>query len=232
MINSAAEGSDSSFLTLSEKVYEQLKDEIISGKLRPGARLVRRSIGVRLGASAIPVSEALFRLEQDGLVESLPRYGSRVKLLTDEVVRNDRAFREAVECQAARLCAENATDAQLAVLRELAIPLDRLMAGADPQSAEGLDQHRDFHLAIARFCGYPIFERELKRLWFQRLMQLNWVNAWVYPVPDKWHESLVDVIAQRDPAAADAKMREHVRYGDEYYREALEKWRAQNEQSD
>ena len=94
------------FQTLSAKVYHTLRDEILSGALPPHTRLVRRTVSKRLGVSPMPVTEALLRLEQDGLVESEPMYGSRVKAWTLEAVQGDEVLREALECQAARLCAE------------------------------------------------------------------------------------------------------------------------------
>jgi DNA-binding GntR family transcriptional regulator len=98
-----------------------------------------------------------------------------------------------------------------------------MMAHGDPRSKLGMQSHLDFHLTLARSGGFPRLAEELERLWFRRLMRLNWVKATHYKrVPDDWHASLVEVIESRDPNAADAKMREHVRYGSEDDRQAIE----------
>jgi DNA-binding GntR family transcriptional regulator len=209
------------FETLSRQVYTKLRGRILEGRLQPGARLSRRAIAKELGVSPIPVIEALLRLEQDGLVQSEPMYGARVKLITLEGCRNDQVLREAIECQTARLCAENATDGQLAQLAALAPPLDEAMASGDPRHRFGMDRHLEFHTSVARFTGYPLLERELNRVWFQQIMWVNWVNAAVFPVPENWHQRLVDALASRDVREAEGAMREHVRYGVEYYEEAL-----------
>jgi DNA-binding GntR family transcriptional regulator len=207
--------------TLSAKVFEALRDEILDGTLTPGTRLVRRDLGVRLGVSPIPVAEALSRLERDGLVESKPRSGAMVRRLSLEGVRNDQILRQALECEAARLSAEHASDAQLQELYRLADTLDGLLAGGDPHSELGMETHLEYHLAVARSSGYEVLAEELRRVWLRRFVQLNWVNAVLHPVPPLWHRQLTDAIATRDPAFANAKMRHHVRFSIDRYLDAV-----------
>ena len=184
--------------------------------------MVRRKIGSRLGVSHVPVTEALLKLEVDGLVESKPLMGCRVKPLTIEDVRNDEILREAIECQAARLCAERAKDEMLVRLMNHARQLDRVSTDADSQSKLGLELHKEFHLMVAMFGGFPVLADELSRVWFRRLMRVNWIKATRFrPVPTDWHEQLVAVIMQRDADKAEQKMREHVQYGHENDQEAL-----------
>lgn len=213
--------------TLTQRVYDSLRDEIISGQLRPGDRLVRRAVGRRLGVSQIPVCEALLKLEGDGLVENLPLYGARVRTLTHDDVQNDQVLREAIECQAARVASGRATDKDLGRLLTLARRVDRLMAQGDPGSKVGAQAHLDFHLAVAQAGGYTSLADELQRVWFRRLMRLSWLKATQYrPVPADWHEQLVAAIAGRDPDRAEAAMRHHVQYGSEDDRRALEQFKA------
>lgn len=209
--------------TLSQQVYQALRDEILSGALKPGRRLVRRELGKRLGVSPVPVAEALLRLETEGLVQSRPLYGCRVRPLTLKDVQNDAVLREAIECQAARLCTEQATAAALSRLAAQARRLDRLMADGEPDSQAGRMAHQDFHLAIARATSYERLAEELERVWFRRLMWMNWIKATHYKrVPRDWHQQLVRVFAKRDPDQAEARMRAHVRYGNEDDQKALQ----------
>jgi len=208
--------------TLTQRVYDALRDEILSGTLRPGHRLVRRTLSKRLGVSPMPITEALMRLEVDGLVQSRPLYGCRVRPLSLEDVQNDEALREAIECQAARCCAERASTIDLARLQAKARLLDRMMAEGDPRSKLGIETHQEFHMDVAREAGFPRLAEELERVWFRRLMRLNWVKATQYRrVPGDWHQQLVVAIAAGDPDAAEAEMRRHVRYGSEDDRAAL-----------
>jgi DNA-binding GntR family transcriptional regulator len=164
----------------------------------------------------MPVTEALHMLESDGLVESRPLYGCRVRPLTIEDLHNDQVLREALECQAARLVAEHASDDELRRLAAEARQLDRLMRGGDPESKLGMELHLEFHVKIARLSGYACLGEELHRVWSRLLMRVNWLKATRYkPVPDDWHHQLVDVLQGRDPASAEIKMREHVQFGNE-----------------
>ena len=144
------------------------------------------------------------------------------KSLTLEDLENDTLLREALECQAARVCAEKASDSALARLKTQARRLDKLMAEGDPPSQLGRVTHQEFHLAIARASTCTSLADELQRIWFRRLMWMNWIKATHYRrVPANWHQQLVAALARRDPDRAEAKMREHVRYGREDDREAL-----------
>ena len=128
--------------TLAERVYRTLHEEIVSGALRPGQRLVRRELSSRLGVSPMLAAEALLRLELDGLVESRPLHGARVRPLTVEDYRGEELLREALECLAARMCAENASNAELAKLMVLAQTVDRVSAQSSRQSKPGIEMHR------------------------------------------------------------------------------------------
>jgi len=212
---------DDGFLTLTEKVYRTLREEITSGELKPGTRLVRRSVSKRLGVSPIPVTEALYRLEQDGLVDSEAKYGSRVRVWTLDALRNEQVLREALECQAARLCAEKATDAQLSEFAGQAKRLDALMEKLDPVSTEGMKAHLELHVSIARITGYELIEREIRRVWLRWLVRWNWISAALHPVPPDWHQQLIAAIATRDGSKASEKMRDHVRRNQEHDLELL-----------
>lgn len=209
--------------TLTRRVYQTLRDEILDGDLRPGDRLVRKKVAARLGVSPMPVTEALYMLEVDGLVESRPLCGCRVRPVTMEDIANAQVLREALECQAARLCAEKASDADLTRLHKLAVQLDSTVAKSDPRSRLGMRLHLDLHAGITAATGYTVLGDELRRVWFQRYMYLNWINATlVNPVPEGWHQRLMQAIASRDPERAEAAMREHVRYGQGYSQTALD----------
>jgi len=211
--------------TLTRRVYETLREEIVAGQFDPGERLVRRSLGKRLGVSPMPVTEALHMLEVDGLVENRALYGSRVRVLTIEDLRTGEVLREAMECQAARMGAERAGDAELGRLGSEARQLDRLMRDGDPESRLGMHLHLEFHARLAQLSGLERLADEVRRVWSRLLMRLNWIKALRYrKVPEDWHQQLVDAMRTRNPDVAETKMREHVRYGIEDDVAALEEY--------
>src|SRR6478752_593210 len=91
--------------SLASEAYEVVKHRILHGELSMGQVISRRKIAAELGMSFLPVSEALLRLELEGLLESRPRAGTRVRIPSREDVRGHYIVREALEVQAARLFA-------------------------------------------------------------------------------------------------------------------------------
>ncbi len=102
-----AEDDDSS--SKAALVHRQLKAEIESGELRPGAPLTELAVVERTGASRTPVREALRRLAAEGLVELVPRQGARVSRVSLQTVRDLFDFRSLLEPAAVRQATEAAT---------------------------------------------------------------------------------------------------------------------------
>ena len=87
---------------LERRVYEQLRDEILSGALTTGTQLVEARIATDLGVSKTPVREALIRLQRDGLVEIEPYRGARVIEPAESDVREILELRILLECHITR----------------------------------------------------------------------------------------------------------------------------------
>ncbi|MCX7935224.1 MAG: GntR family transcriptional regulator, partial [Planctomycetota bacterium] len=69
----------------------------------PGEFLDRRGVAREIGISPAPVLEAMLRLQEEGLLEALPRRGTRVRIITADYLLGQLLVREALECEAARL---------------------------------------------------------------------------------------------------------------------------------
>jgi DNA-binding GntR family transcriptional regulator len=215
--------------TLSRRVYAVLRDDILAGRIKPGERLVRKTIGKRLGVSTIPVIEALYMLEIDGYVENRALAGCRVRTLTLEDIDDDLMLREALECQAARLCAENAAPEELERLMKKARQVDRFVRADTPDQTLGSQLHWEFHIELGMMSGRAVFGNMLKKVWFQRYMSLNSLKAIRFePPPEGWHQILVKKIRKGDPDMAEQAMREHVRFGRKDDREALKVYLREN----
>lgn len=213
--------AEGSFQTAASDLYLRIRAAIISGELGPGERLVRRSLAEKFGVSRVPVTEALIKLEQDGLVESAPMYGTRVKRVTEQSIRDEQQLREGLECLGARLCAEQKSAKTIRRLKELAQEVDILLGKKTRQPERGSELHLEFHLEIARQTGNQLLARELARVGFLELMRLNWINATSLPMPPNWHQMLADAIGTGKPAVAEEAMRKHVRYGVENLLQAV-----------
>ena len=205
--------------SLSEDAYLSIRDEILRGQLRPGTPLSRRRLARELGMSVLPVTDALRRLEDDGLVETRARAGTRVRVPSANDIRELYELREALETQAARLFAARATPAQRLELRRLAEQVDVLFsrlpaAGDDPAFRFAVHSHHvQLHMCIAEHARSVLLKQMIER---NHVLILNWlfdVAGRRTPLPTDFHARLADAIVSGDPDTADAAMREHIRYG-------------------
>ena len=207
-------------VSLVDEAYLAVRDEILRGQLRPGTPLSRRRLALQLGMSVLPVSDALKRLEEDGLVETRARAGTRVKVPTRTDVRELYELREALETQAARLFAERASAVHRRELRRLAghvdALFDRLAAGGGQDDAFRFavhSQHLQFHMRIAEHANSQLLRQMIER---KHVLIMNWIfdiTARRTPLPPGFHARLAEALVSGDPEKADALMREHVRYG-------------------
>ncbi|MDP1836971.1 MAG: GntR family transcriptional regulator [Reyranella sp.] len=135
--------------SLSKVVAEQIRDQILNGKLRPGERLVEDRLSAELGVSRVPVREALLGLSVEGLVNLEPRRGASVVEISPETVAELVEVRALLEGLNARLAARRHDPAIVAALSDT---LRRGNAAAGAGSARELTSlNAEFHdlLAIA-----------------------------------------------------------------------------------
>lgn len=198
------------FQTAAEKAYESISQKIISGEFAPGTRLVRRQLAQELGMSPIPILEAMKRLEQDGLIEYRAHWGSIVTIPTLERVMDMYIFREAIECQVARVLATSATEEQKRKLRELADELDlHRYEGTDTVRITAL--HIQFHTMMAECTSYPSLISGLQRINFAWLLFNAVQSRRTRPAVQRyWHLTLINNILDQDPDDAERAMRAHV----------------------
>ncbi|MGH9845749.1 MAG: GntR family transcriptional regulator [Blastocatellia bacterium] len=215
-LDNGAQGS------LSQQAYELIRAAILKGELPLGAPLSRRKLAEQLGMSFLPVSEALQRLEHDGLVESRPRVGTRVRVPTSQDIRGHYVIREALETQSARLYAEKASPVERREIQEMAVRIDAMYADPKKDLFETFSFHERLHRRIAECTGCPALVEAIEK---NHVLILNWhYNSASHfrDLPLRWHQDLIKALNSGDPAKADAKMREHVRYGMEEVLRRLE----------
>jgi len=167
--------------------------------------------------SFVPISEALQHLEIDGLVESKPRVGTRVRIPTPQGIRERYMLREALETQAARLFAESGDRRGKEDLCRTGRQLDQLYAssaGADDEFLFSVHSyHMRFHLRIAEIAGYGLLRDAIER---EQVLIFNWLfdtAAQRRSLPPNFHYELAIALSKGTVEDADAAMRTHVRYG-------------------
>lgn len=134
--------------SLSHRVANDLKRDIVSGVLGPGTWLKTDELAERYAVSANPVREALWRLQGEGFVVASPNQGARVRAVDDDLVRNIFEIREALEPVIVRRFCQRVTSSDLSRLREAAAEFARI-AGRKTVDFYALDAaNRAFHAVI------------------------------------------------------------------------------------
>jgi DNA-binding GntR family transcriptional regulator len=143
-------------LTLSQRVYEHLRDEILADHLLPGTELSELAI------SRGPIREAMGRLAAEGLITMRPRRRAEVRSLTPQELIDAYQVREALEVMAVRLLIPRVTEADLARLDQL---IDR-MAGHIAEGAvrEFFAANVSFHELLCELSGNPKLQEVHHRL--------------------------------------------------------------------
>jgi DNA-binding GntR family transcriptional regulator len=134
--------------TLWEQVRDRLREDILAGRLEPGAELSEVALAREFGTSRGPLREALGRLASEGLVTITPRRGAVVTQLSRKEFIAAYQVREALETLAVRLAVPLMSDTEVAHLRELCELMERV-AGDDEVHAF-FDTNTSFHEALVR----------------------------------------------------------------------------------
>lgn len=132
---------------LREKIYDQLRADLISCRLPPGREIRENELAARFGVSKSPVRDALMRLEREGLVITLPRQGYRVAPVSLADVQDMFHLRDALERACMERIVRRATPEQLA-------ELDAFRSFNAASCVGGfVAYNREFHHALARIAG-------------------------------------------------------------------------------
>jgi DNA-binding GntR family transcriptional regulator len=197
--------------SLAAEAYAIVRQRILRGEIRLGQVISRRKVAAELSMSFLPVSEALLRLEFEGLLESRPRAGTRVRIPSPEDVKGHYVVREALEVQAAHRFAEVATPAEVADLKKLAVKVDALSLQNDRPLY--LQFHQRLHARVAEGARCPALleaiekTQALSSIWFCVMRQPRADD------PPSRHQDLIEAITSSDRVRAADAVREHISVG-------------------
>ena len=204
--------------SLAGRAYVEIRNKILKGDLAVGEALSRRKLAAELSISVPPLTEALQRLEREGLLESKPRVGTRVRVPTPRDVEDRSLVREALETQAARLFAERATATEKKTLQRMGREVDRLYASCEKTSDRDYlflvnTYHMSLHLRIADYARCPALRDAIEK---EQVLIFNCLYDTAVQrrnLASDHHARLTDTLAHGTPAQADAAMRQHIRTG-------------------
>jgi DNA-binding GntR family transcriptional regulator len=194
--------------TLAEKAFGALHQAILTGGLAPGERLPIEDLAEVLDMSAMPIREAVRRLDAAGLVENIPHRGARVTQLSIDDLGEVYEARLALEPLAVRRAAERfaAGDVERATAR-----LDALNRLPDDNSVDTWGAHTAFHFALYEAA---------RSNWLMRLIRPLWETSERYrlaaPVKRKLttrrgeHEAILQACVEHDAERAALTLHDHL----------------------
>lgn len=193
-----------------QRIANHLRSAILGGALGPGDRVRQEDIAQQLGASRLPVREALQMLTAEGLLENEPNKGARVPRLGMHEVDVMYRMREQLEPLA---LAESIPELDDSDLQELLVIQDEIEDDTDVSGFLELD--RKFHLLTYSGCRIEQLTSTVHRLWnstqhYRRaFVQLSGPSRmWVVNAE---HRLLIDAIFRRDEIDAGRFLAGHIR---------------------
>ncbi|HXC54472.1 MAG TPA: GntR family transcriptional regulator [Rhizomicrobium sp.] len=197
-------------ISKTDRVYTVLRRRIRDLTLAPGAPLRKEEIAFELGVSRAPVSEAIARLAEEGLIDVFPQHGSFVALIRAADLRESLFVRTALEVEAMRRLAQVVDAATLERLDE------NLASQARALDAGNLEEFYDLDEALHAAIFGAIAAPHALRLLEAARAPLDRVRRLALPIagrPEQTlaeHRALVEAIRSRDAEYAAAAMRAHL----------------------
>ncbi|MEO7297979.1 MAG: GntR family transcriptional regulator [Verrucomicrobiota bacterium] len=194
-----------------DEAYRKLKTLIYKGKLRPGQRLVERQLATRLKISRIPLRESLARLENEGLVRTIPNSATYVEDFPPRQVLEMYSMRLLLEPEATRLATVQQPAGLVGKLRKLCGQMTKETKVGDWARLDQTDY--EFHYAIVEASKHSLLLRSYENCHIQITgIRSDYNNLKHLPVnaTAKDHLAIVDCIAAGDPAGAARATHEHV----------------------
>ena len=197
------------------RVAGYLRAAILSGEIAPGEWIRQEEVAERLGASRLPVREALRMLEAEGLAEHERHRGARVPSLSMHEVDVIYRMREHLEQLAIAESIPHLTETEIRHLEEVQEQIEALRHEDNADVARFLELDREFHLAGYAGCRIEQLTGSVVRLWnstahYRRafLTLSGPGRAWVINAE---HRLLLDAISRRDSVDAERFVAGHVR---------------------
>lgn len=199
--------------TLSERVFNDLKDEIIAGNLVQGAKITEDELAKNYGISRGPLREALRRLESIRLLVRVPHAGMHVVTLTPEIMEEIYTVREALEGLSAKLAAERMSDDEIESLDALLLKHKNSIQQSQGKEYFQREGDLDFHYRIAKASNNNLLIELLSSELYQLLRMCRQRSSQTPERPLralKEHKQIVEAIANRDAELAEMLMKRHI----------------------
>jgi len=196
--------------SLSQRVYQSLREAILSMQYPPGTVIRKGAICEQLGVSRSPVAEALARLSAEGLVDIIPQSATKVSCFSMDEIREASFLRQALEIAAVEKVTLERTPKQLAALTRNIRMQELLIEDKDFVGFYEADE--EFHTMLMNFTGFNGVPQVLESV------SLHLTRARMLVLPDegrpketvKEHRAILAAIKNQDVDAAREAMKSHI----------------------
>ncbi|MBW2410878.1 MAG: GntR family transcriptional regulator [Deltaproteobacteria bacterium] len=197
--------------TLMDGAFQQIREAIRSGKLKPGDRLVETQLAEEMQISRFPIREALRYLEKEGLVEAKPFKGTYVARLTEKDMEELYSLRSAIEELAVRILIKNIEEDKIKKLES--IVADMVQASKNDNIDKMISEDLRFHQTICEMSGH----RKLLDVWLNLENQLQifltiekdlFENSYQYVTT---HHPILEAIKSGKISSAQKAIRDHLK---------------------
>ncbi|HTZ77718.1 MAG TPA: GntR family transcriptional regulator [Stellaceae bacterium] len=195
--------------TISAQVHQHLRQQIIRGRYLPRQRVSENELAAALGVSRTPVREALGKLQDERLIETVPQRGTIIAPIPVADVYANQFVREALECATIARAAERASASDARRLRAL---LDGQREARESDDAF-FAADEAMHQELMRIAGEPSVWRvvETAKLQLDRVRHLTVRSQVKRQAVLREHAAIVQRVVAHDAAGAVAAMRQHLR---------------------
>lgn len=200
-------------LSLTDRVFQAMRDEIVSFKLKPYEAISEKKISERIGVSRTPIREALARLAAHHLVDIYPQRGTIVSPLRKSDLERSQFLREALEVGLVQRVAQLNDKTELIKKLKAEVALQETFASIEDDK-RFYSSDEDFHRLIATFAGLPGLWEEIVRSKIHmdrcRHLSLATVETDIGIIVEQ-HNAIIEAIEAGDADKAAGAMRTHLR---------------------
>lgn len=209
-----------------DKVYDYIKYAIVSGEYKSGERIIERELADKLNVSRTPIREALFRLESQGFVATLPRKGVVVSRLSPKEIIEIFTILSALEGLAMKLAAQKANVQHREELNQICKEIDQSLMNPDYKKKDNWSKfHFQISDVVCRAADSPRLKVMLDGL-------SDYILAFVhlgYELPGRMlkameeHRALASAVRDGEAEFAESLTKIHLENSKKAYMEALER---------
>lgn len=212
----------SSTRSLSDKAYRNIKEQILTGILRPGEIVAANQLADVYRMSRTPIHEALKLLASEGLVQVIPRVGYAISSVSVNDVQEIFQLRLTLESLALELALNRVTDSDVAAFERMQEETKKAAQSIPRNHAKflrrSIEAHRDFHTMVAALSGNRRLVEMIRGLMdeSQRIMLLDPnTRDEIDFMSSPEHRQVLEALARRDRDAAREAMIGHIRRAQE-----------------